>query len=177
MKIIPWDQSSGVHIDDIYTQLSWFADDRKPSGVTQERLHPVSKLPHPPPCIGCRVVEEGVLLRCNSSSRRRNWARRKNLLFTSAIFDFRALFHDVTRWGWVKQSRIWKTELQTQSHKVKVSATLLRVYGNQAFFFFVSVFRSFVLSFFLSIVQFPFLFLPLYLLLSLSLCTLFQIKV
>ena len=38
VKIIPWDQSSGVHIDDIYTQLSWFADDRKPSGVTQERL-------------------------------------------------------------------------------------------------------------------------------------------
>ena len=38
VKIIPWDQSSGVHIDDIYTQLSWFADDRKPIGVTQERL-------------------------------------------------------------------------------------------------------------------------------------------
>ena len=38
VKIIPWDQGSGVHIDDIYTQLSWFADDRKPSGVTQERL-------------------------------------------------------------------------------------------------------------------------------------------
>ena len=38
VKIIPWDQSSGVHIDDIYTQLSWFADDRKPRGVTQERL-------------------------------------------------------------------------------------------------------------------------------------------
>ena len=38
VKIIPWDQSSGVHINDIYTQLSCFADDRKPSGVTQERL-------------------------------------------------------------------------------------------------------------------------------------------
>lgn len=38
VKIIPWDQSSGVHINDIYTQLSWFADDRKPSGVTRERL-------------------------------------------------------------------------------------------------------------------------------------------
>ena len=38
VKIIPWDQGSGVHINDIYTQLSWFADDRKPSGVTQERL-------------------------------------------------------------------------------------------------------------------------------------------
>ena len=38
VKIIPWDQSFNVHINDIYTQLSWFADDRKPSGVTQERL-------------------------------------------------------------------------------------------------------------------------------------------
>ena len=38
VKIIPWDQSNVVHIDDIYTQLSWFADDRKPSGVTKERL-------------------------------------------------------------------------------------------------------------------------------------------
>ena len=28
---------------------------------------------------------------------------------------FRALFHDVTKCGWVKQSRIWKTVSQTQS--------------------------------------------------------------
>ena len=38
MKIIPWDQSSAIHIDDIYTTLSWVRDDRKPSGVTQEEL-------------------------------------------------------------------------------------------------------------------------------------------
>ena len=38
MKIIPWDESSAVHIDDLYTTLSWVRDDRKPSGVTQEEL-------------------------------------------------------------------------------------------------------------------------------------------
>ena len=32
-----------------------------------------------------------------ASRGRGRWARRKNLLFTSAIFDLRALFHDVTR--------------------------------------------------------------------------------
>ena len=38
VKIIPWDQSSGVHINDIYTQLSWFVADRKPSGVKKKSL-------------------------------------------------------------------------------------------------------------------------------------------
>ena len=38
VKIIPWDQNSAVHIDEIHTQLSWLVDDRKPSGVTQEKL-------------------------------------------------------------------------------------------------------------------------------------------
>ena len=38
VKIIPWDQSSAIHIDDIYTTLSWVRDYRKPSGVTQEEL-------------------------------------------------------------------------------------------------------------------------------------------
>jgi len=38
VKIIPWDESSAVHIDDLYTTLSWVRDDRKPSGVTQEEL-------------------------------------------------------------------------------------------------------------------------------------------
>ena len=38
VKVIPWDQSSAVHIDEIFTQLSWLMDDRKPSGVTQEKL-------------------------------------------------------------------------------------------------------------------------------------------
>ncbi|KAL9978643.1 hypothetical protein ACROYT_G016184 [Oculina patagonica] len=38
VKIVPWEQSSAVHIDEIYTQLSWVRDERKPSGVTQEEL-------------------------------------------------------------------------------------------------------------------------------------------
>jgi len=38
VKIVTWDESSAVHIDKIYTQLSWLKDDRKPSGVTKERL-------------------------------------------------------------------------------------------------------------------------------------------
>ena len=38
MKIIPWDESSAIHIDEIYTTLSWARDDRKASGVTQEEL-------------------------------------------------------------------------------------------------------------------------------------------
>ncbi|CAH3180182.1 unnamed protein product, partial [Porites lobata] len=38
VKIVPWDQSSAVHIDEIYTQLSWLIDEKKPSGVTQKKL-------------------------------------------------------------------------------------------------------------------------------------------
>ena len=38
VKIIPWDESSAIHIDDICTTLSWVRDDTKPSGVTQEEL-------------------------------------------------------------------------------------------------------------------------------------------
>ena len=38
IKIVPWDQSSAVHIDEIYTQLSWLMDEKKPSGVTQKKL-------------------------------------------------------------------------------------------------------------------------------------------
>ena len=38
VKIIPWDESSAIHIDEIYTTLSWVRDDRKASGVTQEEL-------------------------------------------------------------------------------------------------------------------------------------------
>ena len=38
VKIIPWKPTSAIHIDDIFTQLSWVRDDRKPSGVTQEEL-------------------------------------------------------------------------------------------------------------------------------------------
>ena len=38
VKIVPWDQSSAVHIDEIYTQLSWLMDEKRPSGVTQKEL-------------------------------------------------------------------------------------------------------------------------------------------
>ena len=38
MKIVPWDESSSIEIDEIYTPLSWVRDHRKPSGVTQEEL-------------------------------------------------------------------------------------------------------------------------------------------
>ena len=39
VKIIPWDQNSAVHIDKIYTDLSWIMDDRTPRGVIQENLN------------------------------------------------------------------------------------------------------------------------------------------
>ena len=38
VKIIPWDRNSAVHIDEIYTELSWHREDTKPSGVTKEKL-------------------------------------------------------------------------------------------------------------------------------------------
>ena len=38
VKIIPWERASAIHIDDIYTALSWVKDYRKASGVTQEEL-------------------------------------------------------------------------------------------------------------------------------------------
>ena len=38
MKIVPWDKSSSIQIDEIYTPLSLVRDHRKPSGVTQEEL-------------------------------------------------------------------------------------------------------------------------------------------
>ncbi|XP_073255240.1 uncharacterized protein [Porites lutea] len=38
VRIIPWDQSSAVDIDEIYTQLTWLKEHRKPSGVTQNKL-------------------------------------------------------------------------------------------------------------------------------------------
>ena len=38
VKIVPWDESSSIQIDEIYTPLSWVRDHRKPSGVTQEEL-------------------------------------------------------------------------------------------------------------------------------------------
>ena len=38
VKIIPWNESSSIEIDKIYTPLNWVRDDRKPSGVTKEEL-------------------------------------------------------------------------------------------------------------------------------------------
>ncbi|CAH3184195.1 unnamed protein product, partial [Porites lobata] len=44
VKIVPWDQSSAVHIDEIYTQLSWLMDEKKPSGLTQKKLQHYTNL-------------------------------------------------------------------------------------------------------------------------------------
>ena len=38
VKIVPWDESSSIEINGIYTPLNWMRDHRKPSGVTQEEL-------------------------------------------------------------------------------------------------------------------------------------------
>ena len=38
MKIVPWDESSSIEINEIYTPLNWVRDHRKPSGVTKEEL-------------------------------------------------------------------------------------------------------------------------------------------
>ena len=38
VRIIPWDKNSAVHIDKIYTDLSWIMDDRTPRGVIQKNL-------------------------------------------------------------------------------------------------------------------------------------------
>ena len=38
VKIVPWDESSSIEINKIYTPLSWVRDHREPSGVTQEEL-------------------------------------------------------------------------------------------------------------------------------------------
>lgn len=38
VKITPWDPDNTVHIDEIYTQLCWLRDDKRPSGIKQEKL-------------------------------------------------------------------------------------------------------------------------------------------
>ena len=51
VRIIPWDQNSAVHIDKIYTDLSWIMDDRTPRGVIQENLdHYTDIFAHKEPC-------------------------------------------------------------------------------------------------------------------------------
>ena len=54
VKIVPWNQINAVHIDEIYTDLSWVMDHRTPRGVTKEELNHyteifVRKAPHPAP--------------------------------------------------------------------------------------------------------------------------------
>ncbi|XP_078358112.1 NLR family CARD domain-containing protein 4-like [Oculina patagonica] len=38
VKITPWDPDNTVHIDQIYTQLCWLRDDKRPSGVRKDKL-------------------------------------------------------------------------------------------------------------------------------------------
>ena len=38
VKIVPWNESFSIGINEIYTPLNWVRDHRKPSGVTQEEL-------------------------------------------------------------------------------------------------------------------------------------------
>ena len=38
VRIIPWDQNSAVDIDEMYTELTWLKDHRKPSGETKTKL-------------------------------------------------------------------------------------------------------------------------------------------
>ena len=38
VKVTPWDPDNTVHIDEIYTQLCWFRDDKRPSGTKQDKL-------------------------------------------------------------------------------------------------------------------------------------------
>ena len=38
VKIVPWDQSSAVHIDEVCTKLSWLQDKKKPGGLKQRKL-------------------------------------------------------------------------------------------------------------------------------------------
>ena len=44
VRIIPWDQSSAVDIDEMYTQLTWLKDHRRPSGVTQNKLRSYTEI-------------------------------------------------------------------------------------------------------------------------------------
>ena len=39
VKIVPWNQINAVHIDEIYTDLSWVMDHRTPKGVTKKELN------------------------------------------------------------------------------------------------------------------------------------------
>ena len=44
VKITPWDPDNTVHIDQIYTQLCWLGDDKRPSGVRQHKLDDYSDI-------------------------------------------------------------------------------------------------------------------------------------
>ncbi|CAH3172277.1 unnamed protein product [Porites lobata] len=54
VKIVPWEQTSAVDINKIYTDLSWVMDHRTPRGVTKEELNHYTEIfvrrePHPAP--------------------------------------------------------------------------------------------------------------------------------
>ncbi|CAH3192372.1 unnamed protein product, partial [Porites evermanni] len=54
VKIVPWEQTSAVDINKIYTDLSWVMDDRTPRGVAKEKLNHYTEIfvrrePHPAP--------------------------------------------------------------------------------------------------------------------------------
>ena len=54
VKIVPWEQTSAVDINKIYTDLSWVMDHRTPRGVTKEKLNHYTEIfvrrePHPAP--------------------------------------------------------------------------------------------------------------------------------
>ena len=38
VKVTPWDPDNTVHIDEIYTQLCWFRDYKRPGGTKQDKL-------------------------------------------------------------------------------------------------------------------------------------------
>ena len=38
VQVTPWDPDNTVHIDEIYTQLCWFRDNKRPSGIKQDKL-------------------------------------------------------------------------------------------------------------------------------------------
>jgi len=54
VKIVPWEKSSAVDINKIYTDLSWVMDDRTPRGVTPKKLNHYTEIfvprkPNPAP--------------------------------------------------------------------------------------------------------------------------------
>ena len=83
VKIIPWDESSAIHIDKIYTQLSWVRDDRKASGVTQEELEDYADIfkgdkHHPNPKRLLVYGRPGIGKTTFSKKTAFDWAKQRN---------------------------------------------------------------------------------------------------